>query len=107
MEADEVADDEENNAEYHLAYCITAANGEKQKVHHDEDETCILLISITINLKEACNRKEQEDAINREFDALMKRETWTYVPSESATNIIPYIMNFREKMLDLEGRSFI
>ena len=52
---------------------------------------------------EACQDPKWCDAIDREYQALCKRNVWDYVPASTATKIIPFTWVFRLKPIDTSG----
>ncbi len=55
----------------------------------------------------ACHFKGWSDAIDREYNALVKRGTWPYVKQALDMKLIPYTWVFKQNPLDAEGKKFI
>jgi len=55
----------------------------------------------------ACQYPGWRKAIDREYNALINRGTWSYVKIEPGMNIVPYTWVFKVKPLDAEGRKFM
>lgn len=56
---------------------------------------------------DAVRHKAWRDAIDREYSALRKRNTWTYVRRTSDMNVLPITWVFRLKHLDHNGRDVL
>lgn len=62
---------------------------------------------IPTSFKEAVQDNNWCEAIDREYNALRSRHTWSYVTRTPDLNVIPYTWVFRLKPLDNSGCSFL
>ncbi len=63
--------------------------------------------NVPSNFDEACEYAGWRAAIDREFNACVKRGTWTYVKSEPNMKPVPFTWVFKMKPLDAEGKKFM
>ena len=59
------------------------------------------------SFKEACQDAEWKEAIDREFNTLVKRDTWKLVPFQPGMKPVTFTWAFRKKPLDVEGKRFL
>lgn len=52
---------------------------------------------------EACRFSEWRAAIDRKYDALVSRETWSYFKLQPGIKSVPFTWVFKIKPLDAEG----
>ncbi len=64
-------------------------------------------LNVPRSFAEACQYKWWSDAINCEYNALVKRGTWSYVKRTPDMKPVPYTWVFKQKPLDTEGKKFI
>ena len=67
----------------------------------------LMVHDVPFSFQEACQIPEWASAIDREFDALERRQTWDYVIPQPNMNIIKHKWIFRKKPLDAEGKTFL
>lgn len=94
---------ENENAEANLVQCMAAIHEAQPNLAYpvvDPDDT-------PRSFNEACNNPDWADAIDREFDALIRRRTWILVPRARSMNVIRHKWVFRKKVIDAEGRQFL
>ena len=56
---------------------------------------------------EACQYPRWRIAIDREYNALIKRGTWSHLKLEPGLNPVPFTWVFKRKILDTEGKKFM
>ncbi len=62
---------------------------------------------VPTSFEEACQSPEWAAAIDREYNALIRRNTWTYVRPSAEMNIIAFLWIFRLKLLDALGLQYM
>lgn len=62
---------------------------------------------LPLSFKDACNHPAWAASIDREYLALVERETWEYVKRTADMKPVPFKWSFRAKQIDDEGKEFI
>ena len=96
--------DENGQAESHLLHCMTSIY-QQQPIIAWTPQRNVVVYDVPSSFAETCQIPEWADAIDREFQALERRQTWTYVLPTPDLNIIKYKGVFRKKPLD--GKKFL
>ncbi len=104
IEFDEDVEKEHANVEAHLVHCLTALHHETPRLAlPDAKDDAKLQTSFA----EACQYPKWAAAIDRKYNALITRNTWTYVEPTPEMNIIVFLWIFRLKLLDALGLHYM
>lgn len=104
IEADDDRTDTNDNAEAHLTFCLSSIV--KENPRFPTPERTAHEIQVPRNFKEACKSTEWAEAIDKEFNALVQRGTWTYVKRRQELHVIKHLWTFRLKLLDKHGYKY-
>lgn len=96
MDEDSNKHDETDEAEEMLARCMFTLSTQthfalKAKTASTTDTT------FPRNFQEACKNQHWADGIDREYDALVERNTWQLISFEDGMHPLPYMWKFRIK----------
>lgn len=61
---------------------------------------------LPFSFEAACTSREWSAAIDEEYQALIKRNTWKYIPCKPGEHAPPFKWIFRAKQIDEAGREF-
>lgn len=59
------------------------------------------------SFESACQHPKWSEAIDREYNALIRRNTWKHIKRTADMNTEPFKLTFRGKKLDGNGTSFL
>lgn len=101
IEALDENDNDQSNAEAHLVQCLTA-------IHEAQTNLAYPIIDpqdTPRNFNEVCQEPDWAAAIDREYDALIRRRTWVLVTREPSMNVIKHKWVFR-KPIENDGGDY-
>lgn len=105
LEEKELDDEQQFAAQAHLIHCLTALY--QQSPDLGLPDHAASKAKVSKSFRQACQSQKWAAAIDREYNALVDRQTWTYVDPTSGINVIDFTWTFRIKLLDPTGKGYL
>lgn len=83
--------------------CMTSVHQETQEKAYPDGKEILKTIYELQTFAEAFNRPQWTEAIEREYNTLIKRETWSNVPINPEIVPLPFKWTFKASTLDCTG----
>jgi len=108
-------------ARQHEAEASSAIDGDSEEllhqslvcIHHETPHIAYSIkkkrkdFSVPSSFAKACEDPNWCDAIDREYNALVKRNTWTYIRRTPEMKPVPFTWVFKLKQIDGDGKRFL
>lgn len=110
---DERSNEEERVSQENLIRSMTVAYHANPFIMFTEHAYSKYYLEITdgpplpTSFNAACNNKRWSEAIDRDFEALKRRRTWSYIKCTGDMQPVPFKWTYRAKKLDEKGEEFL